>query len=290
MADKPGEAGQTEKPAAKRQQNNAEPSNNPLTALLKFLNDVFRSIVSTAQSLIFLVLNTLKTLLPSAAFTSGQDDTYNEELIRRISEIVDGMDDLKDDHKRVIKENWLDQLEWTNNRATRERDANELIRWWQIILGILIPVLTNGTNPEIMGVNRYTLVSIIGIFVAVLTAIAQFRRPEERWRHYRMITEGYLREMWAFITLSSEIYQNKDERPMTHNEAFRTFDRRMTKIRQEDLAKFFGEVVADNNNQPGIGPTGRVNQEDLAALYSPEFQAFLRQRQGGDNPLSGERT
>ncbi|MBZ0309231.1 MAG: hypothetical protein K8I82_24410 [Anaerolineae bacterium] len=62
---------------------------------------------------------------------------------------------------------------WTNNRATRERDANEMIRWWQIILGVLIPLLINLGDTEFLylGISCQTVASAAGIYVAILTAL-----------------------------------------------------------------------------------------------------------------------
>jgi Protein of unknown function (DUF4231) len=210
-------------------------------SIWKFFWDIVRSVFTTLRAFIFLFSKTFSILVPSAALTSGLDDKYNKTLAKQLSELVKKLE-LEDEQKQVILNNWIEQLEWTNSRATRERDANELIRWWQIILGILIPVLANRQDLIFLGVPGPALAGIAGVFVAVLTAIAQFRRPEERWRHYRVITEHYLTTIWNFITLSSDDYKDTSD----HKGAFKIFDKQMMSVRNEDLTKFFGEVVPSN--------------------------------------------
>ncbi|MBL8153540.1 MAG: DUF4231 domain-containing protein [Anaerolineae bacterium] len=218
-------------------------SNQPeplLSKIWKYFWDIAKSFFYTIQALIFLIFKTPYILLPSATHTSIQDDHYNRDMNDGIKATVRSLD-LDETQKSIIIDNWLDQVRWTNDRSTRERDANEIIRWWQIILGVIIPVLANNDAEA----NRL-VISLAGIFVAVLTAVYQFRRPEERWRHYRLITERYLNEIWAFIALSGSTYEkfvaNKD-----YKGAFPIFHDHMTQIRQEDITKFFGEVVRPAN-------------------------------------------
>ncbi len=215
-------------------------------ALILFFWEIIERIFTTIRSIAFLILDTILMILPSVALTSKRDDEgYIRKIRDQMVKIIQGLD-IDKSQEKIILQNWLEQLIWTNNRANRERNANELIRWWQIILGVLIPVLNSGTgDPETKVIGDITitvLVSLIGIFVAILTSIAQFRRPEERWRHYRRVTENYQGEMWDFIALSGEIYVTESgQRITSHREGFVIFNQRMSKIRQDDLANFFGE-------------------------------------------------
>jgi hypothetical protein len=199
---------------------------------------VLRELLKSIGSILMLLPRTISVLMPSVAYTSDDDKKYNQEMINKLTALIEGLE-LSSIQKATIRENWLEQIEWSNARATRERDANEIIRWWQIILSVLIPTFAQ-TNPN--------LVSIFGVLVAVMTAIHQFRRPEERWRHYRVLTERYLIEMWNFITLSGEAYKAQDGKPyLVHSEdALRIFNERMTSIRLEDVSKFFSDVVNTN--------------------------------------------
>jgi hypothetical protein len=175
-----------------------------------------------------------------------QDDEYNKRLQKELSDLVDGLK-LDPYQRDAVTKNWLGQMSWANNRATRERDANELIRWWQIILGVLIPVLINTAPPAAWSPDLFRgIASFAGIFVAILTAVYQFRRPEERWRHYRILAERYQNELWNFVTLAGETYKQYQGDPEGHKKAFTEFHERMTKLKEEDITKFFGEVVASS--------------------------------------------
>lgn len=217
-------------------------------ALILFFWEIVERLFTTVRSLVFLILDTVLMILPSAALTSRRDDEgYITKLKSEMTETVNNLS-LDPTDKEIILKNWLPQLVWTNNRANRERNANELIRWWQIILGVLIPVLNSNPDatipiPNTEGISFTIIVSYIGVFVAILTAIAQFRRPEERWRHYRRVTENYQGEMWDFVTLSNDAYvDEKGSKITNHRKAFKIFNQRMSKIRQDDLANFFGET------------------------------------------------
>lgn len=234
-----------------------DPATEFFMNIVRFFWNVIRTVALTLRAIIFLVLKTPYMLIPSAAHTSAQDETYNDELRGQLTGLVLELD-LDPLQKKVIIENWISQINWTNNRATRERDANELIRWWQIILGVLIPVIVN-ISPDVISQQAISLtVSLAGIFVAVLTAINQFRRPEERWRHYRVITERYQKELWNYITLSGDAYTEFSD----HRAGYKVFNKRMGAIRQEDLTKFFAEVVPPtrSENESGETQTERTGQ------------------------------
>lgn len=165
---------------------------NPLKDIWTFFWEIIKNFAYTLRAIIFLFVNTLPVLLPSVVHTSSADTAYNLWLSQQLSAITDGLD-LDPLQQQIIHENWLSQMNWVENRATRERNANELIRWWQIILGVLIPVFIQ--------VGLEDVASVSGVFVAVITAVHQFRRPEDRWRHYRVLSERYQMEFWNFATL-----------------------------------------------------------------------------------------
>jgi hypothetical protein len=221
--------------------------------LITFFWEIIRRIFTAIRSLFFLLVDTFTMVLPSVALTSRRDDdVYLRSMRTELKDVINKLD-LNREQKDIILKNWLEQYIWSNNRANRERNANELIRWWQIILGVLIPVLTTpvafgayseggfssvfGENQSLLGVQ---IGSILGVFVAVLTAIGQFRRPEERWRHYRILAENYLMELWDYITLSGEDYKTFT----SHSDGFKIFNQRMTKLRRDDVNTFFAEVSA----------------------------------------------
>lgn len=236
----------SKQPASEHDQNSQSDSHIEWwQSIWQFFWEIIKTLALSIRALLFVIVQTPYVLLPSAARTSLQDSYYNKKLKVDLNALVDelgnGSGGLQKHQIMLIKQEWIDQINWTNNRATRERDANELIRWWQIILGVLIPVIASSGIE-----NNSSYVSIAGILVATLTAVYQFRRPEERWRHYRIVTERYLNEFREFIALSSDAYDNEKN----HGENFDQFNRRMTEIKREDITKFFGEVVPPSTNKP----------------------------------------
>jgi hypothetical protein len=213
----------------------------------EFVALLISSLFEAVRALLLLIFKTPFLLLPSAANTSPDDEKYNANLVSQLNEIVAKLG-LEEGYQQYVMRNWIDQVKWTNERALRERDANELIRWWQVILSVMIPILsTSGASSE--------LISITGIFLAILTGIYQFRRPEDRWRHYRTINEQYLGEIWDFIALSGEAYV-KDRAEIgktlptyTHKDAFPVFNLRMRSIAREDVIKFFSTVVPSSQEK-----------------------------------------
>ncbi|MBN1565859.1 MAG: DUF4231 domain-containing protein, partial [Anaerolineae bacterium] len=208
--------------------------------------EVFETIFQTLRLALFFLIRTPYYLLPSAIRTADRDDAYDRDLIRRLTKLVDELEGIDSANDKAVLHNWVGQIEWTNGRANRERTANELIRWWQIILSAIIPVLANIDMPQ-----GSLLISVSGIFVAILTAIYQFRRPDERWRHYRMVHERYLMEIWSFIGLSGPVYGKY----RTHaKKALREFNQHMITIRQNDVRQFFGEIVVGKDpHDLGLG-------------------------------------
>ena len=229
------------------------------------------SLLQSVQYVGFLVTNTARLVMPSPIVsTQRSDDTYISETSKTFKAILDKKDtekqdtkeqdaekpdakeqylvDLDDTQRDIILKNWLPQIEWTNNRANRERDANELIIWWQLVIGALIPFVATAQTP-IFGIAGSTVVALLGIFVTILTGLIRFRRPEERWKHYRRLTEDYQRELWNFISLNDDSYKDKN-----HQAAFKTFNEKMTVLRQNDVRVFLGEVAVSTPAQTQVKP------------------------------------
>src|SRR5690606_10555574 len=98
-----------------------------------------------------------------------------------------------------------------------------------IILTALIPFIATADN--VFGLRSTIVVAILGIFVTILTALIRFRRPEERWKHYRRLTEDYQRDLWNYISLSGPYkvqHSVEKDRYKTHKELFQEFNEKMT--------------------------------------------------------------
>ncbi len=217
-----------------------------LTSPVEYVINLIRTVASVLGALIMVVLKTFYVLLPATSHSARDDARYDRQKSADLSGMIQTLvqENRLDRYQvKILTDCWLDQMAWTSARATRERNADELIRWWQIIFGVLIPVLVNVQTPDRMFDLGFTLlsqdvvISTLGITVAILTAVYQFRRPEQRWRHYRTLAERYQTEFWSYVSLSGTY------RGLDHRQAFHLFNSRMIHIREEDVTKFFGEVV-----------------------------------------------
>lgn len=230
----------------------------------------FKDIVTTIRSLIMMLVKTPYFLLPSAAHASLADDEYNKilrtqlesaiERIKQLATVDDGTafgvaKGLTSQQIHAINNNWIEQINWTNSRANRERDANELMRWWQIVLGVLVPVLANLIrNPE----HANMAVTVIGIALAAITGLYQFRRPEDRWRHYRGLHERYVNELWSFVTLSGDYLEYGND----YQQAYREFNTRMYNIRREELGQFFSIFTQKERKKEDRVPPKLEDEEE----------------------------
>jgi hypothetical protein len=213
----------------------------------------------------FLFSDTIRLLLPSPVVsTKRSDNTYISDMSDTFKDMMKRVK-VTEAQRDIILKNWLPQIEWTNSRANRERDANEMISWWQIILTALIPFIATADN--IFGLKSATVVAVLGIFVTILTGLIRFRRPEERWKHYRRLTEDYQRELWNFISLSGP-YKDQE-----HLVSFKDFNEKMTLMRENDIRVFLGEVT---NNVPATTPNSTsAGGESQVAVTPPGGSSTL---------------
>ncbi len=224
-------------------------------SLTKNLSDSFRYI-----GLLF--SNTVSLLLPSPVIsTQKQDNSYIKKMTATFQDVL--KEQQPDDHRlnkaqmEVITQNWIPQIEWTGNRANRERDANEMISWWQIILAAFIPFVASFET--VAGIRSTVIMAMLGIFVTILTGLLRFRRPEERWKHYRRLTENYQSELWNYITLTGP-YSGFE----SHKDAFINFNDKMTLLRENDVRVFLGEVASNTT------PAEDTRKANEAAVFAQQ--------------------
>lgn len=112
-----------------------------------------------------------------------------------------------------------------------------------IVCGVLIPVL-EGTSygdkaqsPFGVGIS---VVGLLGLVVAILTALTRFFGFEERWQHYRKNAEMMRSEGDDFFALSGNYKEYT-----THNEAFRPFIASVTAFKRQEVGSYFVRRYAE---------------------------------------------
>lgn len=240
------------------QQPPPEPPADVFTRIVKWFLTVSRIVVRAVEAVPVMLLNTVITILPTSSRLRDPDADYNQETKEQLTGQAEALD-LTDSQRDVIVHRWIDQMVWTSDRANRERDANELIRWWQIILSASITLLAAAGTQTIFGENASMVIALIGALATVLTSFQQFRRPEERWRHYRVLSERYQDEFWTFVSLGGD-YEQFAAETEPHQAAYPLFITRMTQLKADDLAAFFSQVIppqsAQNTGQQDGAPPG----------------------------------
>lgn len=220
---------------------------NPVNWLAK----IAQAVINAFEALLMLIVKTLTTILPNSARLKSLDLEYNTRKKNELTKQAEALD-LPETQKTILVDLWIEQINWASNRANRERDANEIIRWWQILLSASIPLITT-LNQPVLGIQPTAWAGIAGAAVAVLTSLQQYRRPEERWRHYRIVTERYLVELWAFINLDTDIFVDDQGQSIfaddedrynkaNYEKAFDIFNERMRAIQREELSAFFSQI------------------------------------------------
>ncbi len=243
------------------------PPDDVLSRMWAWITMFFGGLLRIVEAFVMILVKTVTVLLPSVARFGNADrkylDSQKDNLIKTAQELK-----LSEQQQTIIKDRWIEQTIWAGGRANTERDANEIFRWWQIVLGASIPVFSLLGEPG-NNVGR-VLASIAGAFVAIITSVQQFRRPEERWRHYRILAENYLSEFWSYVSLTGQDYQDArkeaedalekarsagDTEMNLHRLMFDLFDRNMTRLQKEELSTFFNQTMPAQQVQQVQQPT-----------------------------------
>jgi hypothetical protein len=94
---------------------------------------------------------------------------------------------------------------------------------------------------------------IIGILVALATALEEFFKFGERWRHYRRVIEALKREWWLYYELCAG-YAGKE-----HAEGFGDFAGKVEHILAADVDTFLTKVTAETKPKTPLAQRKGVN-------------------------------
>lgn len=173
----------------------------------------------------------------------SNDDSYKQWLSENFGELIDDLQ-LDDHRKKIIKKRWLDQVIWMEGKASHARTWYYFLRLTAIIGGLIVPALIGlnfeGTATEI---SRY-VVFAISLMVAISSAVEEFFRYGERWRHYRKSVEMLKSEGWQFFQLSGA-YSRRE----SHADAYEKFAGRVEEILRTDVQQYIAEVVKEQTEQ-----------------------------------------
>lgn len=163
---------------------------------------------------------------------------YEMQLKENFAKMIDALE-LEAHQKGYLINRWLEQVMWMEGRAGKNQRPYYNLRRVVIIGGVIVPALI-GLNIEVL---RW-IAMVISVAVAVGTALEDFYKYGQRWRHYRHTVEMMKSEGWQFFQLSG-LYAGET----LHKKAFPRFVERIEKLIQSDVETFITTIVQENKKQ-----------------------------------------
>jgi hypothetical protein len=105
-----------------------------------------------------------------------------------------------------LTERVKDQLNYYERQANKAKRHHLMTQTTLIMLGVLIPVVL---NVDWFQEDRQTVVTVLSLFLAILTGWVNFRKPGDLWLSYRATEEMLKHEQYLFRTHSGD-YQEAD--------------------------------------------------------------------------------
>ncbi len=168
------------------------------------------------------------------------DDDYIKEQKAEFTNSINSLS-LNDEQKKYLVSRWLDQVFWMEGRA---KSCQSRYYFWRVVAiagGVVVPALGAFSRDNAAAQGG---VVVIGILVALATALEEFFKYGERWRHYRRVIEALKREWWMYYELCAA-YAGKD-----HTAAFSGFTGKAEDILSADVDVFLTKVTADTKPKP----------------------------------------
>jgi hypothetical protein len=169
----------------------------------------------------------------------SKEKTYVDMLVEDFNSLIDTLD-VDDIQKHFLRSRWLDQVSWMESKAMSAQRWYYTLRLTTVIGGVIVPALVSLNIDGEAAVWLRWLVIVISLLVAVSTAVEEFLRYGNRWRHYRQTVETLKSEGWQFFQLAGTYrrYQN-------HTQAYARFAGRVEEISQQDVDVYISEVVEE---------------------------------------------
>lgn len=150
--------------------------------------------------------------------------------------IIDSLD-LEDGQRELLKLTWLDYFLLMNKSARNGWVSYNYSQLIVIFFSLLIPML-EGTRLKSFDYFGWdfgglTIISLLSLVVATLTALNRQLGLDAKWRHYRKNAEMMRNEGDDFLALSGN-YQNINN----HKEAFKSFITTITTFKRQEVSNY----------------------------------------------------
>jgi Protein of unknown function (DUF4231) len=177
----------------------------------------------------------------------------------RMAALIDNLD-ISAFQKELLRQRWLDQVQWVSRQARIARFRYLLTRVPVVIGGVAIPALITVTLsaadapadaagirhlewlPSFLdfGVLR-SVTLLFSTLVAILAALDELLHYGDRWRHYRRTSESLKTLGWQYLMLNGSFRRFK-----SHGDAFILFTERVEELLTDDVEGFLTGVASES--------------------------------------------
>jgi len=183
--------------------------------------------------------------LPDSKATPGKGFRYflfnsNKKNECQVITALLASSDLSDNEKEYIQKRFMDALFSLDKLAIKNKIVFEFFRVTILLVAIAIPTVLNIPLEKSSASVIATVLSFTG---ALLFGILQIFKQDRIWIHHRKYFEYLRAELYSFVTLSGERYQQYS----SHKEAFKIFSGEAEKTFRTEIKDYFSTLQLDNN-------------------------------------------
>jgi hypothetical protein len=170
--------------------------------------------------------------------------TNSDAIVNQRLEATEGIVNalILEEHKKgLIKTNWIDFIKLMEAMARNSFRLYNILNLLTIIAGILIPVTINVIPSPIYSKLTGT---VLGIIVSISASINQSYRFNDRWKHFRLISEELKIEGEKYLSLSGKytLYDSYDK-------AFKLFMTNVENIKEAQIDSFIRKINRDDDRK-----------------------------------------
>jgi Protein of unknown function (DUF4231) len=172
--------------------------------------------------------------------------SYNDQLKQDFYRIIDALDDITSIQKEYLKQRWLGQVLWMENRSGQMRNWHRRLRVAMIVASSLVPFIVAidaNCNSRLQQVLKLIIVGL-SVVVTVGATLDEFFGFGERWYNYRKAVELLKSQGWQFLELSGTYREYID-----HAEAFPVFTDQIESIIQRDVEVYVTQGMQQKEQQ-----------------------------------------
>lgn len=162
----------------------------------------------------------------------------NKKLAHKISLYKQTIESLPVDdfHKSLIKTNWLNQIELMEFLTKKHFMYYNVLNTASIILIGITPLILIIDFSGCDTVQK-TLVSSCSILSSITLTFLSTYKYDDKWKHFRNISEDLKQEGENYFELSSAYASYK-----THEESFKLFCSKVSEIKRKQINTYIKEV------------------------------------------------